>query len=243
MPPRTHAYPDSESSMKFIETTRYQRFPTSGASRNKPIPPSWEQFQHPNGDIYYYNQRLRLITPEDIRDPAMLEFVLEAREDHLQCLDDQFSSIKKIADDWELTLSDVTDSVAVIGMYSRALGVAYDWTEKKGLEIKTSPEYFWSHVAEYPSHHDELPPGAEAAFAAALRNAKMALADGAIFPFSAAQIDQMMERYQHLKALQAQGRNVVPALGWLIGVVMPLDALEKTCSDAALDNLMERMRV
>ena len=33
-----------------------------------------------------------------------------------------------------------------------------------------APEYFWSHVAEYPSHHAELPPGTEAAFVGALTN-------------------------------------------------------------------------
>ena len=38
-----------------------------------------------------------------------------------------------------------------------------------GLELKT-PEYFWSHVAEYPSHHAELPPNAEKEFEKALTN-------------------------------------------------------------------------
>ncbi|KAF8076917.1 hypothetical protein FPV67DRAFT_438403 [Lyophyllum atratum] len=236
----THPY--DESSMKFIETTRYQRFPTTGESRNLPVPRPWGRFEHPNGDIYYYNPELRLITPEDIRDPAMLQFVLDARDDHLRCLDDGYSSIQKLADDWELTLSDVTDEVAVIGMYSRKLTVAYDWTEEKGLEIKPSPEYFWSHVAEYPSHHAELPPNTEAAFAQALTNAKIAVTGGAIFPFSERQIDQMTEQYQHLKGLQAQGKEVIPALAWLMGAVMPLDAVGKTCSDEQLGVMIQKMR-
>lgn len=228
--------------MQFIETTRYQRFPTTAETRHLPLPQPWEQFEHPNGDIYYYNRELRLITPEDIRDPTMLQFVLEAREDHLRCLNDKYSSITKLADDWELTLSDVTDEVAVIGMYSRKLGVAYDWTEETGLVTKTSPEYFWSHVAEYPSHHAELPPNTEAEFAQALANAKIAVTGGTIFPFSENQIDQMTERYKHLKGLQAQGIQVTPALGWLMGAVMPLDAVEKTCSDEQLGVMMRRMR-
>lgn len=94
----------------------------------------WGQHKHPNGDVYYYHSDLRLITPEDIRDPVMLQFVLDARLDHLQCLQAD-DSLSKLADDWELTLTDVTDAAAVIGMFSRKLGVAYNWGEGKGTEL------------------------------------------------------------------------------------------------------------
>ncbi|KAG6917565.1 hypothetical protein DXG01_002034 [Tephrocybe rancida] len=120
---------DDESRMAFIETTRYQRFATTNGASNLPVPPSWEQFKHPNSDIYYYHRTLRLITPDDIRDPEKLHFVLEAREDHMQCLN---GSVANLPDDWELVLSDVTDSVAVIGMFSRRLGIEYEWTEERG---------------------------------------------------------------------------------------------------------------
>jgi hypothetical protein len=62
----------------------------------------------------------------------MLGYVLDAREDHLRCLRDD-SSLDNLPDDWELTLSDVTDSYAVIGMHSRKLGLSYEWTEDKGM--------------------------------------------------------------------------------------------------------------
>jgi hypothetical protein len=61
----------------------------------------------------------------------MLGYVLDAREDHLQCLRDD-SCLVKLPDDWELTLSDVTDSAAVIGMHSRKEGLSYEWAEEKG---------------------------------------------------------------------------------------------------------------
>lgn len=99
-----------------------------------PLPQPWRRYEHPNGDIYYYNPLLRLITPDDIRDPTTLQFVLDARADHLQCLEED-NSITKLANDWELTLTDVTDTAAVIGMYSRRLGIAYNWTEEKGQLI------------------------------------------------------------------------------------------------------------
>lgn len=44
-------------------------------------------------------------------------------------------------------------------------------------------------------------------------------------------------------ALQSQGKRVVPSLGWLMGAVMPLDAVVRTRRDEELDDLMERMRV
>ena len=61
----------------------------------------------------------------------MLQFVLDARADYIQCLEGD-GTISKLADDWELTLSDVTEADAVIGMFSRQLGIAYDWTEERG---------------------------------------------------------------------------------------------------------------
>ena len=89
-----------------------------------------------------------------------------------------------------------------------------------GLEIKT-PEYFWSHVAEYPSHHAELPPNAESEFSKALTNggscgtcvcikchrhaaliaARTSVDHGAIFPFSKEQIEHIWNQYHHLKGL------------------------------------------
>ena len=202
------------------------------------VPVGWGQYKHPNDDIYYYHPDLRLITPEDIRDPVMLQFVLDARLDHLQCLQAD-DSLSKLADDWELTLTDVTDAAAVIGMFSRNLGVAYEWSEGKGTNLKNSlcafiptvcfpaglelktPEYFWSHVAEYPSHHAELPPNAESEFRKALTNggsfrpcvfmkchrqaaliaARTSVDQGVVFPFSKEQIEHISNQYHHLKGL------------------------------------------
>lgn len=150
------------------------------------IPQPWQKYKHPNGDIYYYNHSLRLLTPDDIRDPHTLEMVLEAREAHVRELqgDPRF---EQMADDWELTLMDVDEDCAIIGMHSRRLGVTYDFTDERGecvmaiyyvtiidratlqgLEIRPTKEQFWSHVSEYPSHHDALPLNAEAEFVRAL---------------------------------------------------------------------------
>ena len=96
------------------------------------IPYPWRQYEHPNGDIYYYNPQLRLITPEDIPDPVILEYIMDARDDHLQCLEgDPYCD--DLPSDYELVVSDVSETAAVLRMYSRRAGAAYDWTEDRGL--------------------------------------------------------------------------------------------------------------
>ena len=96
------------------------------------IPYPWRQYQHPNGDIYYYNSQLRLITPDDVRNPEILEYIMDARDDHLQCLAGD-PNIHILPSDYELVVSDVSETAAVLRMYSRAAGAAYDWTEERGL--------------------------------------------------------------------------------------------------------------
>ncbi|TFK33186.1 hypothetical protein BDQ12DRAFT_727990 [Crucibulum laeve] len=231
---------NTEGTLEFIETAQYSSHEPSSSygdhPRYTPVPRPWRQYRHPNGDIYYYHHGLRLITPDDIRDPIILSYVMEAREDHLQCIEDD-SNFYRLPRDWELTLCDVSESGAVIGMHSRSAGASYDWSEETGLVIK-SKEHFWTHLAEYPSHHADLPPNTEAEFVHALNNAKSSIMSGAVFPFSERQIDQVIGRYQHLKGLQARGRNTTPALAWLMGAVMPLDIVGRTLVDEDLEALM-----
>ena len=101
-----------------------------GVSANVPHP--WCQYEHPNGDIYFYNSELRLITPDDICNPDILEYVMEARDDHLQCLAGD-PNLSILPSDYELVVSDVSETAAVLRMYSRSAGAAYDWNEERGL--------------------------------------------------------------------------------------------------------------
>ncbi|KAF8887249.1 hypothetical protein CPB84DRAFT_1816638 [Gymnopilus junonius] len=221
-------------SMDFIETAQYNA--PSGNSSRALLPPPWRQYRHPNGDIYYYNPQLRLITPDNIRDPQIFEYILDAREDHLQCLAGD-PNLHRLPSDYELVISDISDTAAVIRMYSRAAGEAYTWTEEQGLIRKTT-EHFWSYVAEYPSHHENLPPNTEEEFVQSLSNARQAVISGAVFPFSERQIEQIIARYNYLTGLRSQGRNSTPSLAWLVGAVMPLDAVGRRVDDQDLEALM-----
>ncbi|PPR06109.1 hypothetical protein CVT26_005336 [Gymnopilus dilepis] len=122
-------------------------------------------------------------------------------------------------------------------MYSRAAGQAYTWTEGQGLAPK-SREHFWSHVAEYPCHHPDLPPGTEAEFVEALRHARETITNGAVFPFNELQISQIIARYQDLTDRRSQGSNVTPDLAWLMGMIMPLDAVNRRVDDYNLAALL-----
>ncbi|PPQ92771.1 hypothetical protein CVT25_003880 [Psilocybe cyanescens] len=230
-----------QETMDFLETAQYNRLPSPSSpnyeySSQAPLPRPWRQYRHPNGDVYFYNHQLRTITPDNVRDSEILEYVLEAREDHIQCLAGD-PNLHRLPRDYELVISEVSDTTAVIRMYSRMAGAAYIWTEDAGLIVK-SRENFWSYVAEFPSHHDDLPPNTENEFAQALQDAKLAIGNGAVFPFSERQIDQIIIRYQYLTALRSQGRNISPSLAWLVGAVMPLDAVGRLVDNQNLDYLM-----
>ncbi|TFK29034.1 hypothetical protein FA15DRAFT_753086 [Coprinopsis marcescibilis] len=214
--PPYSSYNTPDSRLPFIETVQYH---TQLDSSSIPIPDGWQQYVHPNGDVYYRNGQLRLITPDDIRRPEILQYVLDARDDHLEVISEDPNS-ENLPDDIEMTISDVSDSAAIIGMFSRRAMRAYQWNERAGKLVVGHQQHFWTHVAEYPSHQRRLPPNAEQEFVSAVQHAKIRLRSGEIFPFTEHQIDQIIALYERHKS-----RNNIPGLGWLIGVVMPLDSV------------------
>ena len=90
--------------------------------------------RHPNGDIYFYNRELRLITPDDITDSEKLALVMESWDEHMRNM--EYDPIgRTLGDDWELMLSDVTESSVVIEVISRNAGRAYKWSDDRGSFI------------------------------------------------------------------------------------------------------------
>ena len=75
--------------------------------------------------------QLRLTTPDNIRRPQILQYVLDAREDHLELLSDD-PNYQRLPDDLEMTVCDVNDATAIIGLYSRRARQAYEWNERAG---------------------------------------------------------------------------------------------------------------
>lgn len=104
---------------------------TRGLNSTVEPPYPWRRYQHPNGDVYFYHDNLRFITPDDVCDPLVLEYLIDAREEYLQSLggDPNFHLLPM---DYELVISDVSEEAATIRMYSRSAGQAYEWTEERG---------------------------------------------------------------------------------------------------------------
>lgn len=237
IPPANDEFPGDR--LPFIETIQYHRRGSSspeGASDALPIPPGWNRYVHPNGDVYFRNHQLRLTTPDNIRQPVILQYVMDAREDHLETIADD-PNYARLPPDWELTISDISESTAVIGMYSRQAGRAYEWREHEGRLAIKERQHFWSFVAEYPSHYPSLPPGTEEEFVAVVTQAKFRLRNGEVFPFTEQQIDQITTLYTRLKR-----RHNIPALGWLLGVVMPLESIGSRMN-GSLEALMEDLQL
>lgn len=70
---------------------------------------------------------------------------MDAREDHLQCIEDD-PNISQLPSDWEMTVADVSDSAAVIRMYSREAKAAYLWNEERGEIINPFFIFFFAHL-------------------------------------------------------------------------------------------------
>ncbi|KAF8338457.1 hypothetical protein F5887DRAFT_514281 [Amanita rubescens] len=226
----TYLFP-VQNFLDFIDTTRYQRpfegvaYVCKSGEAYIEAPPDWEVHRHPNGDIYFYNRDLRLITPDDITDSEKLALIMESWDEHMRNM--EYDPIgRTLGDDWELMLSDVTETSVVIEVISRNAGRAYKWSDDRGLQLREDKAHYWSHLAEYPSHHLELPPGVEAEFVKKIYSAKTAVKKGCRCPLTAEQIDQVIARYQEYHTTQMQGQNVIPMLTWLMGVVMPLEYID-----------------
>ena len=111
---------------------------------SQPLPRGWRKFEHPNGDIYYHNSQLRATTMLNIRDPTMYQRVVDARDNHLEALDDDVA-MRRLPPDLELVLVESSDTTPIIfvKMYSRARGEGYTWREDDGAYFVY---YIWGHV-------------------------------------------------------------------------------------------------
>jgi hypothetical protein len=150
-----------------------------------PLPPAWDLFRHPNGDFYFYNSEWRLLTQEDVHDPTTLGYITDAREEYLQELQDDPEASSRLPDDYEVSITDVSASAAAdtdvfsfgwCGLhldrrnrYASYILLLAPTKSLPGLQMKPREE-FWTFVCEYPSHHPDLPPNAEAEFVLALNN-------------------------------------------------------------------------
>jgi len=94
-------------------------------SRYETLPPPWKKYVHLSGEIYYYHEGLRLVTPDNIYDPATLEKIIDTRNEHVELLDDE-GVLDELPEDWECLLfgSDVSGG-PLVKMHSWREGKCY----------------------------------------------------------------------------------------------------------------------
>lgn len=71
---------------------------------------------------------------------------MDAREDHLHCIEGD-PNLSQLPSDWEMVVADVSDSAAVIRMYSREAKAAYLWNEERGEIINLFFFFFFRSPA------------------------------------------------------------------------------------------------
>lgn len=91
-----------------------------------PVPDGWTLCRHPNGDIYFYNADLQVITPEDIRDPDMLEQITNARDENVASLEEH-PIWRTLPDDLVQIIFGPTDEEVGIAMFSESARTSYTW--------------------------------------------------------------------------------------------------------------------
>ena len=91
-----------------------------------PVPLGWTQYRHPNGDVYFCNADLQVITPDEIRDPEMLEQIANARDENVACLEEHPIG-RTLPDDLVQVITEPTEEDVSIRMYSDSARAAYSW--------------------------------------------------------------------------------------------------------------------
>ncbi|KAH7105497.1 hypothetical protein BKA62DRAFT_613097 [Auriculariales sp. MPI-PUGE-AT-0066] len=119
------------------------------------VPQGWIMHEHPSGWLYFTHEILRIVTDDDIRDPALLA-----------SLENQISIMPPIPDKCEIQLHArfanrrfVNHDAALAGYSLKAVyGPQVDCLDAGAL-IRLRKLY-WSFLQEHPCHAP-LPPGAE----------------------------------------------------------------------------------
>lgn len=73
-----------------------------------------------------------MITPDSIREPQTLQYVLEAHEHQLQGLEDD-PTAQNLPEDLEMIVMEANYETARIQLLSRGRGMAFVWTEERGM--------------------------------------------------------------------------------------------------------------
>ncbi|KAG9014195.1 hypothetical protein FRB90_005532, partial [Tulasnella sp. 427] len=174
----------------------------TGCLDGVPLPQPWVEYVHPEGNIYYYNRSVRLLTNADPRRSGLTATFEKA----LEQISGRLQGDSK-PDDYEIYFDHPESSASSSTEVIRYYVVNYDqksifWVEPvdvltdllgldsfeslKQLQLVLRPE-FWTHVEQYPCHQLTYDHDAEKELIAIFRYgyADDSTAPGSNFPYGA----------------------------------------------------------
>ncbi|TFY71970.1 hypothetical protein EVG20_g1013 [Dentipellis fragilis] len=215
--------------------------PDSDMLKPKPssIPRDWKKLIKPDGSIYYRNEKLRLLTSDDITQPKILQTALEQRRDIVGALRDD-NYLDKLPPDWEMILSNYhEESDFHCTFMSYQMGICFSFVNNpncacagtdcdcKGQLIVTAKEVFWVLMQEFSMHRTRLPPHAEAEFYHSLTFGE---SEGIFnprytpFPFTEPQTRRLVQVYESLQTAHVSAAtgdySFMAAIVWHVARVM-----------------------
>ncbi|KAJ7689937.1 hypothetical protein B0H17DRAFT_1065703 [Mycena rosella] len=176
----------------------------------------WHRFTSPNGVVYYAYDQDRLLTTDEIHDPAMRESILRAYYEWK----DFFEEID--APDAEMFVFHAGDE-PYIQFASWSQGRIYKFHPDGGLVFETDQQ-FWDYAWQLTMHRTRFPRFMETEFVSALAfGADESALDmkHTTFPYDDDQIKRLMRVYRQLRGRQnVMPESLVPALAYHVARTM-----------------------
>ncbi|KAA1466618.1 hypothetical protein DENSPDRAFT_831480 [Dentipellis sp. KUC8613] len=202
-------------------------------------PRDWRKLIKPDGSIYYRNEKLRLLTSDDITQPKVLQTALEQRRDIVGALRDD-NYLDKLPPDWEMILSNYhEESDFRCRFMSYQMGICFVFVNNpnctcagadcncKGQLIVETKDVFWVLMQEFSMHRTRLPPHAEAEFYHSLTFGE---SEGIFnprytpFPFTEPQTRRLIQVYESLQTAHVSAAagdcSFMAAIVWHVARVM-----------------------
>ncbi|KAI0920763.1 hypothetical protein AcW1_005058 [Taiwanofungus camphoratus] len=180
----------------------------------------WTRYVHLNGSVYYYNSEYEILTPDDMENDEQRRAVMNFRKEFLETLEED-GLFYYTPGKYDLLIRDAYDDDHV-----QAIFLSYDESTQivfpdrgPDVEIQGYTYSYWCALEEHPMHRARLPLLPEEDFVWSLTyGAAVGIFEekDTEFPYTDAQIEQLMQIYRNLKHAAKTNRDVMAPLNWLI---------------------------
>lgn len=192
-------------------------------SETRVLPKFWTKHVHFSGKVYFHHRRFNLITPNDIREPLILQNIERIRKQEIS----KFIKVvnpKDLPSCEHVVMLPRLDSSDAADIYHVAIDSRRVLRMDGDNVVEQAKELFWRHLESYPMHNHFLPWDYEVEFLNAITfgaNERIRDFRNTPFPFVDRQCERFLRIYQDLKdRLESTENAVIPAIVWHIARVM-----------------------